>query len=671
MGGAVPRGGHTRRLGQRAATSMTKKVRPSLADYVGIVIGPLLIMALVGSLVFFLLLILYEGFYETRLQVILFSFVFAIVLIARLSMRSDLAPRAGLYGAVLGVLVWLGLQRFVMYPPEAPLGEWRWLVHLGLMALIWWAAHRLTWDCTHIDESVEASGKGVLESAGLDPEGEPAEEPVERGPPEQGRADPTPGIFAWWDRYKKYREERQRRRHNPGVWVVYFSLAALPIFGLGQSLIPLEHEGQRRYAFWLMVIYVASGLGLLLTTSFLGLRRYLRQRKLRMPAAMTGVWLASGAVLALAFLIIAAVLPRPSAEYPVLDLGQLARSEQRDASRWGTDVGGQSKGEGRPASDQPDGDRDGSAGSGGQRERGGGGSAQGEQGQGSSGGQQGGGQTQSGQSGSQSSQGQGASSGSSQQDGEPRQRGAGQQDQGGQQSQPGRRGQTGNPGPGGKQKAAGEAGGKAGSQGQKGRKGTAGGRMRGRTTSLPRMLMPRLHPAIKTIVLVLGALVAGFFVLRALLRFLAHFTFWARDLLAALQSWWQGLTAWWQPRQATEEETGPAYVPVRRTLSDYPNPFLTGWADGRPVEELVRYSFEALEAYADDQGAGRREGETPLEFAARVGEESPGLEKEAHRLAGLYSRVAYSRSRLAPSNVEGLRSFWERLEANVEAPLPA
>ena len=30
-----------------------------------------------------------------------------------------------------------------------------------------------------------------------------------------------------------------------------------------------------------MGIYVASGLGLLLTTSFLGLRRYLRQRKLQ------------------------------------------------------------------------------------------------------------------------------------------------------------------------------------------------------------------------------------------------------------------------------------------------------------------------------------------------------------------------------------------------------
>ena len=36
-----------------------------------------------------------------------------------------------------------------------------------------------------------------------------------------------------------------------------------------------------------MVIYVGSGLGLLLTTSFLGLRLYLQRRRLRMPLAMT------------------------------------------------------------------------------------------------------------------------------------------------------------------------------------------------------------------------------------------------------------------------------------------------------------------------------------------------------------------------------------------------
>ena len=55
--------------------------------------------------------------------------------------------------------------------------------------------------------------------------------------------------------------------------------------------------------FWLLLAYVASGLGLLLTTSFLGLRRYLRQRKLEMPLPMTGVWLSVGAVFIAALLL--------------------------------------------------------------------------------------------------------------------------------------------------------------------------------------------------------------------------------------------------------------------------------------------------------------------------------------------------------------------------------
>ncbi len=117
----------------------------------------------------------------------------------------------------------------------------------------------------------------------------------------------------WWQRYV----DKQHRPHAPGVWVVYFSLAALPIFGFGQWFIPESNTGARRYVFWLLSVYVASGLGLLLTTSFLGLRRYLRQRRIEMPAMMSNLWLGTGAVIVFALLIVAALLPRPSAEYAV------------------------------------------------------------------------------------------------------------------------------------------------------------------------------------------------------------------------------------------------------------------------------------------------------------------------------------------------------------------
>src|SRR5439155_11104130 len=154
------------------------------------------------------------------------------------------------------------------------------------------------------------------------------------------------GLLAWWQRYRQYRQEQLRKPHTPGVWVVYFSLAALPLFGLGQSLIAAEAVDRRRYAFWLMGIYVASGLGLLLTTSFLGLRRYLRQRKLHMPVAMTGVWLSLGGALIVGLLVVGALLPRPHAEYALVELTP-AGSKNRDASRYAVQRDSPGKGEGR------------------------------------------------------------------------------------------------------------------------------------------------------------------------------------------------------------------------------------------------------------------------------------------------------------------------------------
>src|SRR5436305_6408309 len=105
-----------------------------------IAISPALIMALVGSLVFFLLEVLYVGQYQGRLQWILFFFVFGAVLIARISMTHEIADRAGFYGLVLGGLVWVGLLLYVEYPPGTRFAGYGWALNLGLIAIIWWSA---------------------------------------------------------------------------------------------------------------------------------------------------------------------------------------------------------------------------------------------------------------------------------------------------------------------------------------------------------------------------------------------------------------------------------------------------------------------------------------------------------------------------------------------------
>ncbi len=95
-----------------------------------------------------------------------------------------------------------------------------------------------------------------------------------------------------------------------------------------------------------------SALGLLLTTSFLGLRRYLRQRKLQMPAAMTRMWLAMGTGLALALLCLALLLPQPQGEYSVTAPLDKVDAKLRRGSRFAVVPGDRAKGEGRRIGDQ-------------------------------------------------------------------------------------------------------------------------------------------------------------------------------------------------------------------------------------------------------------------------------------------------------------------------------
>ena len=304
-----------------------RRLHRTLIDYLVIAISPALIMLLVGSLTFFLLTVTYDGEHAGRLYFILACFVFAIVLIARISIEES-HQRAALFAMALGVVILIAVLRFT------DLGS---LVTVGLIGLIWWSAHKLTWDCTMIDEEEDASGEGLLQSMGLDGNG-PTQTSTDddsisleattghESPPEKGRN--------LWDRWN----ERERRPHTPGRWVVYFSLAALPLFGLLQGTIPSQETERRSQAFNLLLFYVGSGLGLLLTTSFLGLRRYLRQRRMEMPNDMAGMWLGVGGVMILVLLLLCSWLPRPSSAWK-LPSALRVDSEHVDPNRWGMGEG--------------------------------------------------------------------------------------------------------------------------------------------------------------------------------------------------------------------------------------------------------------------------------------------------------------------------------------------
>jgi hypothetical protein len=150
-------------------------------------------------------------------------------------------------------------------------------------------------------------------------------------------------------------------------------------------------------------------------------------------------------------------------------------------------------------------------------------------------------------------------------------------------------------------------------------------------------------------------------ILRSGLRFLANFTSWARRLLDALQAWWEGLFGRGEAEPEAETEKS-VHMPRPRPFASFTNPFLDGRDAQLSADALTRYSFEALQAWAWEQGLGRRRGETPLEFAERLGTDVPRLETEVRSLAGLYVRLAYARSSLTPGCLGLLKQFWQRLE---------
>jgi hypothetical protein len=627
---------------------MADKPRPTLADYTAIAFSPVLIMALIGSLVWFLVAILYAGEFADRLRYILFFFVFGMVLVARISMEFGISDRAPMYGGVLALATWIGLGQFVEYP--AGLEALSWLVNAGLIALVWWSAYKLVYDCTYIDEKAETTGTGLLQAAGLEnAEGQEASEPA--APPEEnGKRRKKKGANpGWWDRYQRYRDERKKTK-PPGVWVVYFSLAALPIFGLGQSLIDAEDLDRRRHVFWLMAIYVASGLGLLVTTSFLGLRRYLRQRNLQMPKKMTAAWLTAGGVLIFVLLVVGALLPRPEAEYSLLDLAR-AGSKSREASNYAMKGGDHGKGEGQPGEQRLD--KDGkpvNTGDPNKQGQGGQGQAQGK-GNGDKGKQQ----SEQGQKGEQQGKGEQGQKGGEESKGKPA-------DPKSKQAQ-NKGDQKGDDGDGGGKKEA-----SSDSQVKKsGRGGSKGGSRW--STSLP--ILSSVAPVLKWIVFAVLAVVVIVFLLRGGLRYLANFFDWARRLLEALRAFWEGLFGGRRAESAAEGgEVEERRAPLR-PFRDYSNPFHDGRADEMSPAELVRYSFEALEAWAFEHDLARMTDETPIEFADRVGGDVPALEADARRLAALYARVLYAKGGLPANWRAVVEQFWAKLEAAAEQPMSA
>ena len=140
-----------------------------------------------------------------------------------------------------------------------------------------------------------------------------------------------------------------------------------------------------------------------------------------------------------------------------------------------------------------------------------------------------------------------------------------------------------------------------------------------------------------------------------------------RALLAALLG---GLGFGWgkkREKDAAGEADEP--VPPPRPFASYANPFDAGLDHQLRPDDLVLYSFEALEAWAYEHELARSPHETPMEFAGRIGEARPDLGPDATRVVGYFVTIVYGQQGFQSEVLPPLRRFWRALEGSHGAVL--
>ncbi len=623
-------------------------MRPRLTelDYAIIAVAPALIMVLVGSLVLFSVGIFYNGPHSWRLNFIMCMFVLGIVANTRVGIEEG-GARASVLGGILGVCVLVAVMKFV---PGAV------ILTAVMLGIIWWLSTRLVYDCTVMQGSVDASQKGLMQwIRGNVPEDEKQDDiapPVERdqgvtGQSEENISRPKT-LFEKFDAWFN----PTNTKFAPGAWVVYFSLASLPIFGFGQTLAGSQTADKKWYLFTLLVAYVFAALCLLVTTSFLGLRRYLQTRGLVMPLSMTGTWLGVGFGVVALVLILVSILPRPNAEYELAQLPFYQDEQERQASRFAVSKDGtkdnredrskttdnqdrtdensrhsnETREDGKETGDQDDPDAKHSKSGESQREE-----------------QQ--------QTKASDSEMENKSQSQRQQNSESQQNSTEQSksEQGNQSSEESGKSQQ--------EKQSESEGQRQSKQGESREESSEKPSQEQASTPPPEPPQSSFTNPLSSLgdwlkVLVYVAVIA------VVVFFLWKFK---DDIVKAWHEFWASLFGTHKPGVAEESAKSERVKAPRPAFSSFRNPFQDPAWKARPLEEWVRYSFAALEAWAAEQGSQRREEQTPGEFATMLEKEHEDLARAVQPTADLYGQVAYGSGKAPRETLDILRKLWERL----------
>ncbi|HMP80553.1 MAG TPA: hypothetical protein PKD54_13950 [Pirellulaceae bacterium] len=612
------------------------------------IIGPALLILFLGSFVYLLVLVFYWGPHTLRLQWIMGLFVASAVLVSRISIELG-RERAFLYLLPLAAATMITASALVKFDAAPALGM---LALLSLIFIILWLADRLTWDTTVIDASRDTSSQGLLSRLrpswlrrSIRDQSAPQGPEESHSGQEQGQSDAQAGnliklLFT------------TKPANTPGLWVLCTALVTLPAFALGQWFVPADYPGGFGYAKLLFAVHVAAGLGLMTTTSLLGLQRYLNNRRIGLPADVAQTWIIAGGLIAALVLVLIWVAPQFHAQSRLQGtLSWLSAkerpSDKKALGRDGTEQ--QKRGNSGSESDQNKGST-----SGGGRPNGQSGSA----GQSSSGQKSG----QSGQADQKSQQ-----AGNSSQNSQDQQNQSRSSNQGRQQTSPsetanpsdntGRQTQTDDDKP--PEEPAEES-----SQAEAKPANPSGGAP-SEWSSNRRTESGSGNSPVQ--IAEVGARAAAIIRWLGIFALVAAAIFFRQELMAILRELW----AMWMRLFDKQSKATSSELPHQDTANGrrrnskpfaaFRNPFRAGLKLSN--HQLLIYTFAAVEALAREMGCERLEEETPNEFSARLGSRIPQLNPGVLQLSASYCQSVFGNQQNESLDID-LATFWQLLESH-------
>ena len=580
-------------------------------------------MLMVSSLVFFLIEVVYRGPHVARLYWVMGLFTFASVLVARISIEEG-KERAYLFGLALAIATLMASLRLVEF---SELSFFRPFVLMALIAVVLWTSNKLTWDCTVVDSSRDVSSSGLLERLKRD---------------WQGAAEDVNQTQTWFARISSLFVSGTRS-NAPGTWVIYFGLVAFPIFGFGQWFVRTESV---TWVYLLFATYFAAALGLLLTTSLLGLERYLVRRGVSVPVPIARNWIVVGGTFALAVMLLVSLLPKPAGSSSIQNALAALTSPVRKTSKLAAGNDGQEAkpdaGNKKVAPDGQELDENGKDGNEPGQQEGDGGKGDGEEDGESD-------ETENEEDPDSREQGKKQDSkkqsdANEQQERRDNQRQK-QQDVPPKKNKPAEEAEKADKSDQTKQQAPKKRDAKPEPEKKQQQQRPQQRQLESRQSSLQQFLAS-ISKFINWLVYLIGILAACvlLFLFRSELAKLWNLLFGKRQK---------------EDNEIDLQEPGKISAPAT-PFSRFKSPFGAG-TQGKSLNQLVNYSMLALEAWGREFGIDRREDETPREFARRLETVDPKIVRLAFSLGELYNLCAFGGKSSVKADTEAIKKLWDRM----------